>query len=165
MNQAGGRVRHLLLAALCAAALSTSALSESALSKSATTLPEVAAEPGIARSNDDAQAEPAPMTSSTGTGAVVADRTTANALSEALAALSVELAEARSRHAALEDSNARLTELNAQLRQEIESLAIELQTARDLGERRSLLYGAGLILAGLVVGALLRRRPRTGLWN
>jgi len=165
MNAAGGRVRPLLLAALCATALSTSALSESALSKSATTLPVVAAEPNIARSNDDVQAEPAPMTSSTGTGTLTADRSTANALSEGLAALSVELAEARSRHTALEDSNARLTELNAQLRQEIESLAIELQTARDLGEHRSLLYGAGLILAGLVVGALLRRRPRTGVWN
>ena len=65
----------------------------------------------------------------------------------------------------LEIANQRLTELNAQLRQEVESLAFELQAARAGNGQRVLLYGAGLILLGLLIGVLIKARPRRSAWS
>ena len=170
------RARCLLLTALCAG---VTALPIRAAEPVLAAEPKAgaeqgsAAEPGVGVIGEGGQTFAAPA----GVPSMAADAATAgNALpvlppprvdpvSESFAVLRQELADARLQHAALEDSNARLTELNAQLRQEIESLAIELQTTRERGERRALLYGAGLILAGLLVGALLRRRPRNSVWN
>lgn len=157
------RARRLLVTALCAG---TAALSAQAAEPGFALGQDLAAEPGFALGQGLA-AEPV-----TGADTATADSTLpvsttpqANPVSESLAVLRKELADARLHHDALEDGNARLTELNAQLRQEIESLAIELQTAREQGERRALLYGAGLILAGMFIGALFRRRPRNSIWS
>jgi len=65
----------------------------------------------------------------------------------------------------VETANQRLTELNAQLRQEVESLALELQVIRDEANRTSLLWGAGLILLGLIIGLLVKARPRRSAWS
>jgi len=65
----------------------------------------------------------------------------------------------------VETANQRLTELNAQLRQEVESLALELQVIRDEASRTSLLWGAGLILLGLIIGLLVKARPRRSAWS
>lgn len=157
------RARRLLVTALWAgmAALSVqSAETVLAAEQGLMAEPSLATEPGLV-------AEPLTRagTAAAGNTPPILPTPQVDPVSESFAVLRKELADARLHHAALEDSNARLTELNAQLRQEIESLAIELQTAREQGERRALLYGAGLILAGMIVGALLRRRPRNSVWN
>ncbi len=169
------RALCLLLTALCAG---VTALSVRAAEPVLAAQPKAAAEQGseAALRVGGARKDGQTLVPSPAVPSIAAAATADNALpvvpaprvdpvSESFAMLRQELADARLHHAALEDSNARLTELNAQLRQEIESLAIELQTTREQGERRALLYGAGLIFAGLLVGVLLRRRPRNSVWN
>jgi hypothetical protein len=170
------RARCLLLTALCAG---LTALSVRAAEPVLASEPKSAAEQGseaeprmgLVREGGQTLLPPPAVPSMAASAATAGNALPALApprvdpVSESFAMLRQELADARLQRAALEDSNARLTELNAQLRQEIESLAIELQTTREQGERRALLYGAGLILAGLLVGVLLRRRPRNSVWN
>lgn len=170
------RARCLLLTALCAG---VTAMPVRAAEPVLAAEPKAAAEQGseaalrVGGARKDGQTlVPSPAVPSIAAAAATADNALpvvpaprVDPVSESFAMLRQELADARLQHAALEDSNARLTELNAQLRQEIESLAIELQTTREQGERRALLYGAGLIFAGLLVGVLLRRRPRNSVWN
>lgn len=170
------RARCLLLTALCAG---VTALPVRAAEPVLAAEPKAAAEQSseaalrVGGARKDGQTlVPSPAVPSIAAAAATADNALpvvpaprVDPVSESFAMLRQELADARLHHAALEDSNARLTELNAQLRQEIESLAIELQTTREQGERRALLYGAGLIFAGLLVGVLLRRRPRNSVWN
>jgi SH3 domain protein len=64
-----------------------------------------------------------------------------------------------------ESVNHRLTELNAQLRQEIETLALELQDLRARSAQRWLLSGAGLVVFGFLLGLLVRGRSRRGAWG
>jgi hypothetical protein len=86
--------------------------------------------------------------------------------------VTVAMAELRERSRALEAANAdlasandRLTELNTQLRQEVESLALELQAVRSGARLRSILTGAALVLLGLLAGVLIKARPRRGAWS
>lgn len=86
--------------------------------------------------------------------------------------VAVAMTELRERSRALEAANAdlasandRLTELNTQLRQEIESLALELQTVRSGARLRSILTGAALVLLGLLAGVLIKARPRRSAWS
>jgi hypothetical protein len=82
-----------------------------------------------------------------------------------VAALSGDLKRLQDDNEQLEGANQRLTELNAQLRQEVESLGLELQTARERANQRWVLYGAGLVLLGLLAGVLLKARPRRSAWS
>jgi len=89
-------------------------------------------------------------------------------LAESIAALRAELTVLGDRtgnRSELESANQRLTELNAQLRQEVETLALELQTLRTAQARSWLLYGAGLLLAGLLAGVSIKARPRRSAWS
>ena len=65
----------------------------------------------------------------------------------------------------LESTNQRLTELNAQLRQEIEILAIELQTLKARTSQRQFLTGAALMLLGLLLGVAIKARPKRSAWS
>lgn len=90
------------------------------------------------------------------------------ALAERIDALRAEieaLRTTRQDRTDLETNNQRLTELNAQLRQEVEILALELQSLRAGATRRWLLQGAGLVLLGLLLGVLIKARPRRSAWN
>lgn len=90
------------------------------------------------------------------------------ALAERIDALRAEieaLRTTRQDRTDLEANNQRLTELNAQLRQEVEILALELQSLRAGATRRWLLQGAGLVLLGLLLGVLIKARPRRSAWN
>lgn len=89
-------------------------------------------------------------------------------LASSIESLRAELAvlrRAAGNSSGVETANQRLTELNAQLRQEVESLALELQVIRDEASRTSLLWGAGLILLGLLIGLLVKARPRRSAWS
>lgn len=86
-------------------------------------------------------------------------------LGHTVAALSGDIKRLQDDNEHLEGANQRLTELNAQLRQEVESLGLELQTARERANQRWVLYGAGLVLLGLLAGVLLKARPRRSAWS
>jgi hypothetical protein len=82
-----------------------------------------------------------------------------------LAGLHAEIRALRAGNDRLDEANGRLTELNGQLRQEVEALALELQATRRDARVRGLLFGAGLILAGLLAGVLIKARPRRSAWS
>jgi predicted RNase H-like nuclease (RuvC/YqgF family) len=86
-------------------------------------------------------------------------------LQTSVAELQAEAQEARAENRELENANERLTELNAQLRQEVESLGLELQAARASTQQRWLLYGAGVLLLGIITGAIVKARPRRSAWS
>ena len=88
-----------------------------------------------------------------------------DSLSAGITELRSELQRLQDDNDSMEAANRRLTELNAQLRQEVESLALELQGARDSASRRWLLYGAGLLLLGLLGGIVIKTRPRRSAWS
>jgi len=58
-----------------------------------------------------------------------------------------------------------LEELNGLLREELKNLSAERQRLEDGLEERWMLIGAGLILGGLVLGALIKSRPRRSAWT
>jgi SH3 domain protein len=92
----------------------------------------------------------------------------AGPLAESIMTLRAELSalsDRNSNRAELDSANQRLTELNAQLRQEMETLALEMQTLRSAQARSWLLYGAGLLLAGLLTGVAIKSRPRRSAWS
>jgi small-conductance mechanosensitive channel len=86
-------------------------------------------------------------------------------LGHTVAALSGDIERLQDDNRRLQNTNQRLTELNAQLRQEVESLGLELQTVRERANQRWVLYGAGLVLLGLLAGVLLKARPRRSAWS
>ncbi len=59
----------------------------------------------------------------------------------------------------------RLSELNDRLRDELEDLAAERQRLAENLQRQWLLMGAGLIFTGLVLGVLIKSRPRKSAWS
>ncbi len=63
------------------------------------------------------------------------------------------------------DENARLKELNARLRAELDEMVAERDQLSDNAQQRWLLIGGGLVLAGLVLGVLLKARPRRSAWT
>jgi hypothetical protein len=94
-----------------------------------------------------------------------AETTKVDPVAAAMTELREEIRALEAGRTELEIANQRLTELNAQLRQEVESLAFELQAARAGNGQRVLLYGAGLILLGLLIGVLIKARPRRSAWS
>lgn len=59
----------------------------------------------------------------------------------------------------------RLTELNERLRHEFERLAAERDELERSTRQRWLLIGAGVLLAGIALGAILKARPRRSAWG
>lgn len=62
-------------------------------------------------------------------------------------------------------TNLRLNELNERLRDEIGSLVSERDALKDNVQERWLLIGAGLVLLGLVLGIVIKARPRRSAWS
>ncbi len=94
--------------------------------------------------------------------------TDAASIELSLERLRAELGEMRQRGGStveLEVTNQRLTELNAQLRQEIEILAVELQTLTARASQRQFLTGAALMLLGLLLGVAIKARPKRSAWS
>ena len=59
----------------------------------------------------------------------------------------------------------RLTELNERLRDELEDLAADRERLAENLQRQWLLMGAGLIFIGLILGVLIKSRPRRSAWS
>ncbi|MDP6374782.1 MAG: TIGR04211 family SH3 domain-containing protein [Pseudomonadales bacterium] len=89
-------------------------------------------------------------------------------LREQVASLETELGEVRriSREALEQHAESqRLIALNERLRNELEDLGVENSMLRDNLQQRWLLIGAGLVLAGLLLGVLIKSRPRRSAWS
>lgn len=90
------------------------------------------------------------------------------ALGGRVAELEQELAEIRRVSAnAIQTAadNQRLSELNDRLRGEVDELLLETQQLRDNVQQRWLLIGAGLVLTGLLLGVIIKSRPRRSAWT
>lgn len=88
-------------------------------------------------------------------------------LTEQVERLEQELAEIRRvSSGALETAaeNERLTELNARLRGELDTLLAERDSLAENARERWMLIGAGLVLGGLILGMILKARPRRSAW-
>jgi len=97
--------------------------------------------------------------------AASADR---DALTREVSRLEVELAELKRVSAAAvpaDERNRQLAELNDRLQQEVDALIGELHTLQDDLNTRGMWIGGGLVLAGLLAGALLKSRPRRSGWS
>ena len=89
-------------------------------------------------------------------------------LQRQVATLEKELADIKQISAgAIEEhaTNERLTELNERLRTELTSLVLDRDALKDNVQQRWLLIGAGLVLLGLVLGLVIKARPRRSAWN
>lgn len=96
-----------------------------------------------------------------------ADRSNSS-LQNQVAALERELTEIKQISAgAIEEhaTNLRLNELNERLRDEIEDLVAERDSLQDNVQQRWLLIGAGLVVLGLVLGLIIKARPRRSAWT
>ena len=58
-----------------------------------------------------------------------------------------------------------MKELNDRLRNELEDLAAERERLAENLQRQWLLMGAGLIFIGLVLGVIIKSRPRKSAWS
>lgn len=58
-----------------------------------------------------------------------------------------------------------LEELNTRLRDELRNASAERQRLADNLEERWMLIGAGLVLGGLILGAIIKSRPRRSAWS
>ena len=82
--------------------------------------------------------------------------------------LQTELAEIRRISAgaiAQNETNRELVALNERLRTEVDELVVSISALEDNVQERWLLIGGGLVLAGLVLGAAIKARPRRSAWN
>ncbi len=85
-----------------------------------------------------------------------------------IAALEEELAELKRISAdAIEthESNLQLTEANVRLRDELDDLAETRARLEDNATNQALMIGGGLLLIGLIVGAVIKARPQRSAWN
>ncbi len=92
----------------------------------------------------------------------------ANELDTALQTAQRELAEIRkisSNAVAVFEEKKRLEELNDRLRDELEDLAAERERLAENLQRQWLLMGAGLLFIGLILGVLIKSRPRKSAWS
>jgi SH3 domain protein len=97
--------------------------------------------------------------------AATADR---EILAERVTDLEAELAELRSTSAsamATRAANIELEKLNARLRAEVDELAREIESLEESRDQRGMWLGGGLALGGLLLGALLKSRPRRSGWS
>lgn len=102
-----------------------------------------------------------------GSGKNEADQTVGQ-LSRQVKALQTELAEIKRISAgaiAQNETNRELIALNERLRAEVDELVVSISALEDNVEERWLLIGGGLILAGLVLGAAIKARPRRSAWS
>ena len=89
--------------------------------------------------------------------------------------LSTALSTLRSEHEALQAisagavaehaENERLTAMNRRLRTEVQNLAESRDRLEARSEQQVLLYGAGLVILGLLLGVLIKARPRQSAWR
>ena len=89
--------------------------------------------------------------------------------------LSSELETLRTDHEALQAisagavaehaENERLTAMNRRLRGEVQQLADQRDRLEARAEQQVLLYGAGLVILGLLIGVLIKARPRQSAWR
>lgn len=89
-------------------------------------------------------------------------------LDDRVATLTQELAEIRRVSAsAIETAaeNRRLEELNGRLRAELDTLVEERDRLEAAAEQRWLMIGGGLVLLGLVLGLVIKSRPRHSAWT
>ena len=89
-------------------------------------------------------------------------------LDERVSNLTQELAEIRRVSAsAIETAaeNRRLEELNGRLRSELDTLVEERDRLEAAAEQRWLMIGGGLVLLGLVLGLVIKSRPRRSAWS
>lgn len=63
------------------------------------------------------------------------------------------------------EENQRLTDLNARLRGELDEMVAERDRLADNAQQRWLLVGGGLVLVGLLLGVVLKARPRRSAWT
>lgn len=105
-------------------------------------------------------------------GSIQQDKTEAessnSALQAKIASLEQELAEIkRVSTSAMETAaaNKRLTELNGRLREELDDMVVELDGLRDNAQQRWLIIGGGLVLLGLILGVVIKSRPRRSAWS
>lgn len=61
--------------------------------------------------------------------------------------------------------NQKLKELNSRLREELEEINEERDQLRSNVQQRWLMFGGGLVLLGLLLGILLKARPRRSGWS
>lgn len=61
--------------------------------------------------------------------------------------------------------NQKLKELNSRLREELEDINEERDQLRSNVQQRWLMFGGGLVLLGLLLGILLKARPRRSAWT
>ncbi|MEM9743219.1 MAG: TIGR04211 family SH3 domain-containing protein [Pseudomonadota bacterium] len=61
--------------------------------------------------------------------------------------------------------NQKLNAMNKRLRSEVQVLANERDRLEARSEQRVLLYGAGLIIVGLLMGVVIKSRPRRSAWT
>jgi len=85
-------------------------------------------------------------------------RSRLDAANERIAALEAQLA-------ARDDEDDAVLALNTRLRSEIDALIDERDALRESREQRGMWLGAGLLLAGLLVGILVKARPRRSGWS
>ncbi len=62
-------------------------------------------------------------------------------------------------------SNLRLMDLNARVREELDDLVAERNTLQDNLQQRWMLIGGGLVLLGLLLGTVIKARPRRSGWS
>lgn len=89
-------------------------------------------------------------------------------LSSEVSRLEQELAEIKSISAgAIETAaaNRRLNELNARLRDELDALLAERDRLQANAQQRWLMLGGGLVLLGIVLGVVIKSRPRRSAWT
>jgi len=91
-----------------------------------------------------------------------------SSLTSEVARLEQELAEIRRVSAsAMEtaEENRRLNELNARLRDELDELVDEREELAANSRQRWMMIGGGLVLGGLILGMVIKSRPRRSAWT
>ncbi len=89
-------------------------------------------------------------------------------LARQIASLEAELEEIKQiSRGAIEEhaSNLRLMDLNARVREELDDLVAEFNTLQDNLQQRWMLFGGGLVLLGLLLGTVIKARPRRSGWS
>lgn len=61
--------------------------------------------------------------------------------------------------------NQKLSALNVRLRSEVQNLAAERDRLEQREQQQIFLFGAGLVIVGLLLGVLIKARPRRSAWT
>ena len=65
----------------------------------------------------------------------------------------------------LNKNNERLNVLNERLRIEVDDRVKEVSNLEDNAQQQWLMIGGGLVLVGLILGVIIKSRPRRSAWN